>query len=626
MLTILFDGVAYGMLLFMIASGLAVTLGLMNFVNLAHGAFAMAGGYVAAVLSTRFGVPFLATLPLAFAAAALLGAVLEPTLYRRMYRRPHLDQVLFTIGLVFMAVAATDYAFGATQQFVKLPVFLSGRFEIAGVGIGAYRLFIIVVCGVIAAALQRALAGTRFGSRLRAAVDDTRVASGMGIDVNAIFLATFAFGSGLAGLGGALSAELLGLDPTFPLKFMIYFLVVVAVGGTTTISGPLAASLLLGIADVAGKYYVPKLGAFIIYSVMIVVLVVRPQGLFGRAAAPSAAPMRAAQALPALRGSRIRAWEVAVWAVAAGALFAFPRQAALWNEAAILALFALSLDLVLGYGGIVSLGHAAFLGTGCYAAALFAKHAIHDPLAGLVMGAGAAALVGALTSPLVLRGTDLTRLMVTLGVASILYEIANRFENITGGADGLQGVVIGPLLGRFAFGLDGKVAYVYSLAVLLLLFLLARRVVHSPFGHSLKAIRDNRLRASTIGIDVNRRLAIVYTLAAAIAGAAGALLAQTTGFASLDVLDFHRSADVMLVLVVGGTGYLYGGLIGAVAFVLMKDLLSDLTPQYWQFWIGLVLVLVVLAGHERIVRPWRALAARLARRIGVSAELPEEQR
>jgi branched-chain amino acid transport system permease protein len=284
MLTILFDGIAYGMLLFLIASGLAVTLGLMNFVNLAHGAFAMAGGYLAAVLSSRHGVPFLATLPIAFAVPALVGAMLERTLYRRLYRRPHLDQVLFSIGLAFMAVAAVDYGFGATQQFVRLPALLRDRYDVAGVGIGAYRLFIIVVCGVLAIAMEWVVVRTRFGSRLRASVDDQRVASAMGINVNVVFLATFAFGSGLAGLGGALGADLLGLDPTFPLKYMIYFLVVVAVGGTTTISGPLIASLLLGVADVAGKYYVPKLGAFIIYCVMIAVLLIRPQGLFARPA------------------------------------------------------------------------------------------------------------------------------------------------------------------------------------------------------------------------------------------------------------------------------------------------------------------------------------------------------
>ena len=283
MLTILFDGVAYGMLLFVLACGLAVTLGLMNFVNLAHGAFAMAGGYITAVLMNRIGVPFLATLPLAFIGPALLGLVLERTLYKRLYTRSHLDQVLFSIGLVFMAVAAVDYSFGSQQQLIQLPTWLQGRIDVLGVQVGLYRSFIIIICGALVVALQLILTKTRFGSRLRAAVDDPRVARGLGINVSLIFATTFAFGSGLAGLGGALGAEILGLDPTFPLKFMIYFLIVVTVGGTTSITGPFLASLLLGIADVAGKYYVPSVGAFVIYTLMIVVLVLRPQGLFERA-------------------------------------------------------------------------------------------------------------------------------------------------------------------------------------------------------------------------------------------------------------------------------------------------------------------------------------------------------
>lgn len=283
MLTLLFDGIAYGMLLFVLAVGLAVTLGLMNFINLAHGAFAMAGGYATVLAMDRLGVPFLATLPLAFAGPALAGAVAERLLYRRMYARPHLDHVLFSIALVFMAVAGVDWLIGSQQQIVKLPAFLQGRFEIGGVGIGRYRLFIVVVCVVLALALQAVLARTRFGSRLRAAVDDPRVARGLGIDVDRVFAVTFAVGSGLAGLGGALGAEVLGLDPTFPLKFMIYFLIVVSVGGTTTITGPLGAALLLGIADVAGKYYVPQLGAFVVYVLMVAILVWRPRGLFSRA-------------------------------------------------------------------------------------------------------------------------------------------------------------------------------------------------------------------------------------------------------------------------------------------------------------------------------------------------------
>jgi branched-chain amino acid transport system permease protein len=285
MLTILFDGIAYGMLLFVVACGLAVTLGLMNLVNLAHGAFAMAGGYITVILVNRLGLPFLASLPLAFILTAAIGVVLERTLYVHVYARTHLEQVLFTIGLVFMSVAAVDYVMGSQQQFVSIPSYLQGQINLFGIGIGRYRLLIILICGLLTVALQFSLARTRFGSRLRAAVDDARVARGLGINVNAVFAVTFAVGSGLAGLGGALGAEILGLDPIFPLKFMIYFLIVVTVGGTSSITGPFIASLLLGIGDVAGKYYVPQFGAFIIYIIMIVVLIWRPQGLFSRAVA-----------------------------------------------------------------------------------------------------------------------------------------------------------------------------------------------------------------------------------------------------------------------------------------------------------------------------------------------------
>ncbi|UVC06553.1 branched-chain amino acid ABC transporter permease [Rhizobium sp. TH2] len=282
MLTILFDGIAYGMLLFVLACGLSITLGLMNFINLAHGAFAMAGGYVTVLLMNRYGISFYWCLPAAFIVTALAGAVLERLLYRRLYSASHLDQVLFSIGLVFMAIAAVDYFMGGQQQMINLPPSLQGRFDFLGIGIGRYRLFIIVICAVLAVGLQLALTKTRFGSQLRAAVDDGRVARGLGINVSLIFALTFALGSGLAGLGGALGTELLGLDPNFPLKFLIYFMIVVTVGGTSSISGPFIAALLLGIADVAGKYYLPQFGAFIIYAVMILVLILRPHGLFSR--------------------------------------------------------------------------------------------------------------------------------------------------------------------------------------------------------------------------------------------------------------------------------------------------------------------------------------------------------
>lgn len=282
MLTLLCDGIAYGMLLFILACGLSVTLGLMRFVNLAHGAFAMLGGYVGIVLMKRWGVPFLATLPIAFLSAALAGLVLERLLYARLYGRSELEQVLFSIGLVFMAVAAADYVMGSEVLLVSPPPWLQGRIELPGGSIGRYRAFVILVCVAIAIALQLLLNATRFGSRLRAAVDDPRVARGLGLNVPVIFAATFATGCGLAGLGGALGGEILGLDPSFPLKYMIYFLIVVTVGGTTGIVGPFVAALLLGTADVMGKYHLPAFGGFIIYSLMIVALVVRPNGLFAR--------------------------------------------------------------------------------------------------------------------------------------------------------------------------------------------------------------------------------------------------------------------------------------------------------------------------------------------------------
>ena len=283
MLTILFDGVAYGMLLFVLAIGLCVTLGLMNFINLAHGAFAMAGGYLTIVMMNRYGISFYWGLPAAFVFSAILGAVLERTLYVHLYTKSHLDQVLFSIGLVFMATAVVDYFMGANQQTINLPPSLEGRVNFLGASIGVYRIFTIVLCGLLTIGLQFVLAKTRFGSRLRAAVDDGRVARGMGIDVTKIFALTFAVGSGLAGLGGALSTGIISMDPTFPLKYMIYFLIVISVGGTTTITGPFFASLLLGVADVAGKYYVPAVGGFIIYTIMVAVLILRPQGLFTKA-------------------------------------------------------------------------------------------------------------------------------------------------------------------------------------------------------------------------------------------------------------------------------------------------------------------------------------------------------
>ena len=281
---VLFDGIAYGSLLFIIAVGLSVTLGLMNFVNLAHGAFAMVGGYVCVVLMSDAGVPFLATLPVAFVAAAIVGLVLERTLYQRLYRASPLEQVLFSIGLVYMSIAGATYVFGSTQQPVSLPSYLRGQVHALGLDLGVYRLFLIVIVALLTLGLQLLLDRTRFGSQVRASVDNATAAAGLGINVSRVFAHTFALGSGLAGLGGGLGIDVLGLDPTFPLKYMVYFLLVVAVGGSGTIKGPLVAALILGVFDVAGKYFVPQVGGFIIYALMVALLIAFPAGLYGRRA------------------------------------------------------------------------------------------------------------------------------------------------------------------------------------------------------------------------------------------------------------------------------------------------------------------------------------------------------
>lgn len=305
-----------------------------------------------------------------------------------------------------------------------------------------------------------------------------------------------------------------------------------------------------------------------------------------------------------LAASRCKPAEVLIWAIAFAVPLLLPAHTFLVNEIAIVALFAVSLDLVLGYAGIVSLGQAAFFGIGAYAAGLFALHVQPAPLTGLLAATAIAALIGLVCSVTVIRGSALSCLMVTLGVSLILLELANKFSETTGGADGLQGIVMGPVLGWFEFDLTGRTAVYYSLVVALLVFLVVRRIANSPFCATLIAIRDNRLRAMAVGIPVTRRLMLNYTIAAAVAGAAGALLAQTTAFVSLDVFDIVRSADVLLMLVIGGIGWLYGGIVGAVIFKLLHDLLSHFTPQYWTFWMGLFLVVLMRVGRDRLIRPW----------------------
>jgi branched-chain amino acid transport system permease protein len=305
------------------------------------------------------------------------------------------------------------------------------------------------------------------------------------------------------------------------------------------------------------------------------------------------------------RLNRTKIWEWVVLSLMLASPFLFAERAMMINEIAITALFAISLDLILGYSGIVSLGHAAFFGWGVYAAGIFSKLVNPDPIVGLIVVMGSSLVLGLICSLTILRGSDLTRLMVTLGVSLIGLELANQLRDLTGGADGLQGVVMAPIFGVFEFDLSAKVASIYSVLICVLVLVFVRRLVRSPFGFGLVAIRDNSLRARAVGLNVSHRLMVIYAISASLAGLSGALLAQTTGFASLDVFSFDRSADVMLMLVIGGVGWLYGGVLGAAVFKLIQSQLSSITPQYWMFWIGLFLVILVLTGRDRI-KEWFA--------------------
>ncbi len=296
-----------------------------------------------------------------------------------------------------------------------------------------------------------------------------------------------------------------------------------------------------------------------------------------------------------------RTIEIIFWLVPVVAFFLLPGYLVLGSQILIVAIFALSLDLILGYAGIVSLGHAAFFGLGAYTAGILAVKGWGEPLSGLLAGGAMAALAGFIVSFLVVRGEDLARLMVTLGIGLLLFEAANRAAFITGGVDGLSGVAMWRLLGVFPFDIGGKTAYVYSLAVLVIVFIALRRLVASPFGLSLTGIRENKQRMPSIGAPVQRRLVAAYTIGALVAGIAGALLAQTTQFVGLDSLGFNRSAELMIMLVLGGTGRLYGAIIGTVVFMVAQDYLSGINPVYWQFWLGLLMVMFVFFARGGIL-------------------------
>lgn len=611
LVSLIFDGLAYGMVLFAISVGLSVTMGLMGLVNLAHGAFAMAGGYALYVLMTSLGFDFFSALMLGAVIVGVASIVLERVLYRHVYGGTDVDQVMLTIGILFMAIAALTYFFGPEPKAIRLPEILRTPITVAGITLPTYRIFIVLIGLVLIVLLWLGLERTTVGAKIRASVDNYGIAQAVGINVNRLFMITFAIGSGLAAMGGGLASEVLGLTPRFGIQYLVMFLIVVAVGGLGSIRGAFLAAVVLGLIDNAAKYFVPQGGAFFIYAVTLIILLWRPDGLFGKQEAHEhgATATHEHNAIPVwLRGKSfetigaylksrfgLRLIELLPWLLAIAVFFFLSDRLAFAGQVLIMVLFALSLDLVFGYAGLITLGHAAFFGIGAYAAGLLsAKLGVTEPFTGLGFALLVSGLVGLAVGWVLVRYRGLTFLMLTLATGILLYEFANLRADITGGFDGLTGISVDPLFGIFEYDLWGKTHYLYILGILVLGYLVARHIATSWFGQSLIGIRENFDRMPAIGCPVTKRLTIVYGISAAMAGVAGALYTQSNTYVSLSALSFERSGVVLTILVVAGAGRLYGAFFGAIVYMTLEDELSKLNPHLWEFGIGLMLVLVVL--------------------------------
>jgi len=649
--TILVFGLAYAMLLFIISVGLSITMGLMGFVNLAHGSFAMVGGYLTVKLVAALGVPYLLALIIAFFAVALIGVVMERVLYRRLYSRPELDQVLLTIGIVFASVALVTFIWGNNPLNIQLPAWLRGDIELplnivlpvwvrgdldfGFKPIPTFRGFMIIAGAIIVAGLFWGLERTKVGAQIRAAVDNRSMAASCGINTGRLFTLTFALGSGMAAIGGGLSIQILGgLKPTFAFDYLVVFLIVVAVGGLGNIRGTFFAALLLGITDFAGKYYLPEGGSFFIYLIAFVILLWRPQGLFGQTGATTApspvAPTgwrsAAANADVLRRDHRIRWMEAVPWIVAIGVYFAFPGYRLLATVVLVMILFVLSLDLIVGYAGIVSLGHTALFGTGAYTAALLASNGWPEPLTGVLAAIVAASIVGLISGWVILRTHGLTLLMLTMALAIMLYELAKDLDVVTiggeeltftGGFDGIN-FSNSAILGIFEFdAVWFSVNYWYALFFLFIGFLVVRTIVYSPFGRTLIGIRENVDRMHAIGSPVQNRKLVAYVISAAIAGAAGAIWVQVRGNITIAVYEFETAGAVLIMIIFGGTGRLYGAFLGAALYLFLENQTETFLgtdPPYWELVVGLALVLTVLFARRGLLGMLEDLAAFVRRR------------
>jgi len=586
----LLNGLVYGVLLFLMAAGLSLIFGLMNVVSLAHGSFFMLGAFFGlAIFQATHN--FWVALALAPLAVAVIGIVMERLFMRPLYRRGHMDQVLLTFGFTFVFFDLVQSVWGRTILSLPAPAGLQDVIHI-GVGVFAtYRLFLIGLGLALALLLWLFLERSRLGAMVRAGVDDAAMAAGLGANIPALFTGIFGAGVALAGLGGVAAAPVIGLYPGMDAEIMIPAFIVIVIGGMGSLRGALVGSLLIGEADTFGKAYLPGLSLFLIYLVMALVLLIRPQGLFGIKYTGFAAPAAVATvSTPATR----RTVAIGLVVVAAMVIFPFlvpnyPR--ALVTEIYIFAIFAMSLDLILGFTGLMSLGHAAFFGLGAYAVAVLASLFGLNAWLGVVAGVVTAGLGALVIGFFCVRTAGIPFLMLTLAFSQLVFSVALKWRDVTGGSDGMA---IADKPGFFGFDLSQTLPmYFMALAFFLVSYLALRRLLNAPLGHVFVGIRENELRMLAIGYRVRAYKLLSFTIAGAFAGLAGGLYAIFNSFISPDAIYWTASGDILIMTMLGGAGTLIGPAIGTGVFLLLKNVASSYS-EHWLMIIGVIFIACVM--------------------------------
>jgi len=591
--SILVDTLSYGMVLFIISIGLSITLGLMRVVNLAHCGFAMAGGYFASYAIESMGVPYGLAVLLAVIGVVVLSMPIERLLFRPLYgKSDYLLQVLVTIGIAFCVIGLTNYFFGPTLKKIPLPPMLSGPVDIGFRFIPAHRIFVVLSGLLIFAGLWFLIEKTRFGVMLRAAVDNASIAASLGIKTQRLYTMTFVISVALGAFGGVVGAELLPIEPHYALRYMVVILVVVCIGGAGSIGGALAASLLLGFVDTASKYLFAGYAEICLYVSVIAIVMLFPGGLLGRKIHLPTSTSAASIDPPRRRIAFVSSLGIGIAGLCA--YFIWPEYSGYFSRVVSLALLVISLDLIVGYCGIATLGQAALYGIGAYATGIVALEVGHaDPLFLLGVGLVAGGIAGLISGLIIVRATGLAQLILTVAIVQLTLAVANKLTWLTGGSDGLAEIVPGKLFGVFAFDFAGELGYLLGLAVLVIVLLVITVIVNSPFGLLCRGIKGDPVRVAALGGNVNRTLTKMFVISGMVAGIGGSLAAITSSVVGLDSLSFERSADAFIMLILGGSGTIFGAVAGVISYLVAEHLIAAASPFHWLIAIGAILVAVM---------------------------------